>query len=65
MTPGGTLICPDHLIFDSAGVRAQLLNAFADCSDNSQMRAATVRVLRDAQKAGRSAIADAFAARRN
>ena len=57
------LICPDHEIFDSAGVNAQLSNAFDDCKDNSEMRAATVRILRDAQKAGRKAIADAFAQR--
>ncbi len=61
--PADTLICPDHEIFDSAGVNAQLSNAFDDCKDNSEMRAATVRILRDAQKAGRKVIADAFATR--
>ncbi|WP_254447900.1 [protein-PII] uridylyltransferase [Ruegeria arenilitoris] len=59
----GALICPECEIFDSAGVNAQLSNAFEDCKDNTEMRAATVRILRDAQKTGRGNIADAFAAR--
>ncbi|KIC46570.1 protein-PII uridylyltransferase [Ruegeria sp. ANG-S4] len=63
LTSSDALICPDHEIFDSAEVNAQLSNAFKDSKDNSQMRAATVRILRVAQKKGRDAIASAFAER--
>ena len=49
LTSSDALICPDHEIFDSAEVNAQLSNAFKDSKDNSQMRAATVRILRVAQ----------------
>jgi len=61
--PQSALICPPEEIFDTAGVNAKLAQAFESCADNSTMRAETVRILREAQKAGRSAIADAFAAR--
>lgn len=61
--PDGTLICPAGDIFDNAGVNAQLVQAFQSCADNAAMRAETVRILRDAQKTGRAAIADAFATR--
>nr|WP_321250320.1 [protein-PII] uridylyltransferase [uncultured Ruegeria sp.] len=59
--PEGSLICPANEIFDSEGVSARLSEAFENCNDNAEMRAETVRVLRDAQKAGRMAIANAFA----
>ncbi len=63
LTPRGELICPAEEIFDSAAVMAKLTIAFEDTSDNTARRNETVRVLRDAQKAGRQAIADAFAQR--
>ncbi|NOD92776.1 [protein-PII] uridylyltransferase [Ruegeria sp. HKCCD4884] len=58
--PETSLICPAEDIFDSASVRDALALAFESCTDNSNMRAETVRILRDAQKAGRAAIAEAF-----
>ncbi|MEW2917959.1 [protein-PII] uridylyltransferase [Ruegeria sp. ANG10] len=63
LTPRGELICPADEIFDSAAVMAQLSEAFDKTSDNAARRNETVRILRDAQKAGRQAIADAFAER--
>ncbi|EEE37078.1 protein-P-II uridylyltransferase [Rhodobacteraceae bacterium KLH11] len=61
--PEGKLICPADEIFDSAKVNAELSAALKDSADNAAARAETVRILRDAQKAGRKAIADAFAKR--
>ncbi|MEM1003855.1 MAG: [protein-PII] uridylyltransferase [Pseudomonadota bacterium] len=61
--PHDQLICPAEDIFDSARVSDQLAQAFENCADNSALRSAAVRVLRTAQKAGRKAIADAFADR--
>ncbi|WP_170427061.1 [protein-PII] uridylyltransferase [Ruegeria arenilitoris] len=63
LTPQGELICPADEIFDSTAVLAQLSEAFENTQDNSARRNETVRILRDAQKAGRKAIADAFARR--
>ncbi|WP_170784849.1 [protein-PII] uridylyltransferase [Ruegeria lacuscaerulensis] len=63
LTPKGELICPAEDIFDSAAVMADLSEAFENTADNSARRSETVRVLRAAQKAGRQAIADAFAQR--
>ncbi|WP_170533463.1 [protein-PII] uridylyltransferase [Ruegeria atlantica] len=63
LTPRGELICPADEIFDSAAVMAQLSEAFDKTSDNAARRNETVRILRDAQKGGRQAIADAFAER--
>ncbi|MEX0305865.1 MAG: [protein-PII] uridylyltransferase [Ruegeria sp.] len=61
--PEGNLICPADEIFDSTSVDASLSAALEKNPDNSARRAETVRILRDAQKAGRKAIADAFAER--
>ncbi|WP_424832423.1 [protein-PII] uridylyltransferase [Ruegeria sp.] len=61
--PDGELICPADEIFDSAGVSAQLSAAYEAGTDNAALRAETVRVLREAQKTGRAAIAAAFAQR--
>ncbi|WP_374041594.1 [protein-PII] uridylyltransferase [Ruegeria sp. YS9] len=63
MAPDGALICPAENIFDSVSVNDALAEVFETCSDNSKMRSETVRILRDAQKAGRKAIADAFSER--
>ncbi|SHF38535.1 UTP--GlnB (protein PII) uridylyltransferase, GlnD [Ruegeria intermedia] len=61
--PGGPLICDASEIFDSDAIGARLSEALIDVSDTAAARAAVVRVLRDAQKAGRQAIAEAFTAR--
>ncbi|WP_171101022.1 [protein-PII] uridylyltransferase [Ruegeria sp. HKCCD7255] len=61
--PLGELICPADEIFDSAAVSTQLANAFETITDNTALRAETVRILRDTQKTGRKAIAEAFAER--
>ncbi|KIC37696.1 protein-PII uridylyltransferase [Ruegeria sp. ANG-R] len=63
LAPEGNLICPADEIFDSAGVDASLTTALENTPDNAALRAETVHILRDAQKAGRKAIADAFAQR--
>ncbi len=60
LTPKGELICPAQDIFDSTAVLAQLSEAFENVSNNTARRAECVRILRNAQKAGRQAIADAF-----
>ncbi|WP_377191242.1 [protein-PII] uridylyltransferase [Ruegeria meonggei] len=59
----GELICPADEIFDGGAVMAKLSEAFDTTSDNAARRGETVRILRDAQKAGRQAIAAAFANR--
>ena len=61
--PENKLICPADKIFGSVKVNASLSAALEDGPDNSVLRAETVRILRDAQKAGRKAIAGAFAQR--
>ncbi|MES0863863.1 [protein-PII] uridylyltransferase [Ruegeria sp. SCPT10] len=61
--PDAELICPANDIFDSANVTEHLAAAFETCADNTAMRAETVRILREAQKSGSKAIADAFATR--
>ncbi|MEO1108675.1 MAG: [protein-PII] uridylyltransferase [Pseudomonadota bacterium] len=61
--PDAELICPANDIFDSANVTEHLAAAFETCADNTAMRAETVRILREAQKSGRKAIADAFTKR--
>ena len=57
------LICPETEIFDDSAVRAALELAFADCKDARACRAAAVKVLSAARKAGMEAIAAAFTAR--
>ena len=59
--PDGELICPPETIFDAKAVRERIAQAAANCEDNSAVRAEAVRVLRDVQKSGRAAIAEAFA----
>ncbi len=61
--PSGALICEASEIFDSAGINSRLSDAFENCKDAAAIRGETVRILRDAQKAGRAAIASAFAAK--
>ncbi len=63
LTPKGELICPADEIFDSTAILVQLSEAFENIQDNAARRNETVRILRDAQKAGRKTIADAFAKR--
>nr|WP_268808355.1 [protein-PII] uridylyltransferase [Ruegeria meonggei] len=63
LTRKGELICPADEIFDGGAVMAKLSEAFDTTSDNAARRGETVRILRDAQKAGRQAIAAAFANR--
>ncbi|WP_353296169.1 [protein-PII] uridylyltransferase [Sulfitobacter pacificus] len=55
------LICPPEVIFDSLAIDAALKEACGDLSPQEQ-RAAAVKTLREAQKAGRAVIADSFAA---
>ncbi len=57
------LICSADEIFDSVSVDARLSDAIKNSSDNAALRAETVRILRDAQKAGRKAISDSFSQR--
>ncbi|WP_319546171.1 [protein-PII] uridylyltransferase [Ruegeria conchae] len=57
------LICSADEIFDSVFVDARLSDAIKNSSDNATLRAETVRILRDAQKAGREAISDSFSQR--
>ncbi len=61
--PEDNLICPADEIFNSAEIDANLSAVLAGSPDNSALRGETVRILRDAQKAGRKAIAEAFAQR--
>tara|TARA_R110002126_G_scaffold10527_5_gene48099 strand:- start:146308 stop:149097 length:2790 start_codon:yes stop_codon:yes gene_type:complete len=56
------LISAPELIFDEDGVSDALTAAFEGVTDSSEVRAAAVRILGDAQKAGRAEIARAFAA---
>ena len=59
--PSGALISEASEIFDSAGINSRLSDAIENCKDAAAIRGETVRILRDAQKAGRAAIASAFA----
>jgi len=54
------LICPPDAIFDGAAVWSAIDSAAQETADNAALRAATVRILRDANTAGRAAIAAAF-----
>jgi [protein-PII] uridylyltransferase len=56
------LISAPELIFDEDAVSEALTAAFEDASDSSEVRAAAVRILAEAQKTGRAEIARAFAA---
>ena len=56
------LISAPELIFDEAAINEALTTALAGLSDKSDIQAATVSILRSAQKAGRAEIARAFAA---
>ncbi len=56
------LISAPELIFDEDAIADALTVAFEEASDSSQVRAAAVRILGNAQKAGRAEIARAFAA---
>ncbi|MGC1497092.1 MAG: [protein-PII] uridylyltransferase [Sulfitobacter sp.] len=55
------LICAPDLIFDDAAIRAALKDACTD-ADAATLRSSAVKILRDAQKSGRAAIAESFAA---
>ncbi len=61
--PKGELICPAEDIFDAADVASRIAEAFRDSEDNAAMRSEVVRILRDVQKSGRAAIANAFSER--
>ncbi len=54
------LICPARDIFDAEAVNARILERLGDAADDKALRAAAVSVLREAQAAGRAAIAEAF-----
>ena len=56
------LISAPELIFDEDAIADALTVAFEEASDSSQVRAAAVSILGNAQKAGRAEIARAFAA---
>jgi len=56
------LICPPGEIFDRAAVAAGIDTAVAGAAGGKEIRAATVAVLRDANRSGREAIARAFRA---
>ena len=60
--PLGPLICDPGAIFDAAAVRAQI-EALAEDTDPAALRGETVKILRAANKAGRAAIAEGFAAK--
>ncbi len=61
--PKGELICPAEDIFDAADVASRIADAFRDSEDNAAMRSEVMRILRDVQKSGRAAIANAFSER--
>ncbi|MCU9836666.1 [protein-PII] uridylyltransferase [Ruegeria sp. WL0004] len=58
----GDLVCDPASVFDAEAVLAQVQAAAMDAADNAALRVAVVSILREAQKSGRAAIADAFAA---
>ena len=60
-SPEGDIICAPTEIFDGVGIRAQLAAAIAGAGAPTEIRAAVVPVLMQAQQRGRQAIADAFA----
>ncbi len=60
--PDVALICPPDVIFDDSAFTAAFADATIGLSDPGQIRTAAVKLLRIQQAAGRSAIADAFAA---
>ena len=60
-TPGD-LICPASTIFDYSAIVVQLDVAVSDAKDAKAARAATVKILNEAQKKGRAVLAEAFAA---
>ncbi|WP_417475531.1 [protein-PII] uridylyltransferase [Leisingera sp.] len=59
--PRGPLICDPADIFDAVAVR-QKIRAEAENVPPTELRTAAVKILREANKSGRAAIADAFAA---
>ncbi|WP_170406685.1 [protein-PII] uridylyltransferase [Ruegeria arenilitoris] len=61
--PAGALICDASEIFDGEKVNALLSKALKDSPETAAARNEAVRILRDAQKSGRQAIEEAFAAR--
>ncbi len=54
------LICPAQAIFDAVIVRQKIATETEGITDNAALRAASVRILAEANNAGRTAIADAF-----
>jgi len=60
--PAEPLICDPGLIFDPGLVRDRLSDATGDAPDNAARRSAAVAVLRQVNKDGRTAIANAFEA---
>ena len=56
------LICPASDIFDRERVRAALVGALHDTTSEKEVRAATVRILREARRDGLAVIAAAFRA---
>jgi [protein-PII] uridylyltransferase len=56
------LICPPEQIFDAVAFHLAFENAIADDTPPGEVRAIAVKLLLDRQKAGRAAIAEAFAA---
>ncbi|MBK0327114.1 [protein-PII] uridylyltransferase [Rhodobacteraceae bacterium F11138] len=60
-TAPGPLICEPDEIFDAAAVQARVARAAETAPDNQTLRGEVVRILLEIQKAGRAAIAAAFA----
>ncbi|MBY6201356.1 [protein-PII] uridylyltransferase [Maritalea mobilis] len=56
----GELILPETAIFDPAAIRARVDAAVENAADTSAVRGAAVKVLQQAQDAGRAAIASAI-----
>ncbi|MDK3072169.1 [protein-PII] uridylyltransferase [Sedimentitalea sp. JM2-8] len=56
------LIRDETVIFDAADVQNRIRRAAESAADNAALRSETVAILRDVQKSGRAAIAEAFAA---
>ncbi len=58
----GPLVCPSEEIFDAAAISARIDSLVSEGLNDAKLRAETVRLLREANSAGRLAIETAFAA---
>ena len=57
----GPLICAPEAIFDTAAIAARIDAAAQEAKDHTALRREVVAILREANSAGRAAIAEAFA----